>query len=139
MPMCQRICLFLLVSALSAPLRATGAETVEQLGDAYISRDNQAGSWTIGAGGAALTVTLHSQRDFTLASLLSPSGRNWVLRPQADSVVTVNGSTIPLGSRTQGFQFDSATTSNDGKVLRLDAVFVFRPASLWVTRHLDVP
>jgi alpha-galactosidase len=134
----RRICLSLLVSTLFVPLPASGAETIERLGDAYISRDNEAGSWTIGAGGAALTVTLNSQRDFTLAALVSPSGRNWVLRPQADSVVTVNGSAIPLGSRTQGFQFDNATTSNDGKVLRLDAVFVYRPANLWVTRHFVV-
>jgi hypothetical protein len=111
MSMCQRTCSFLLVFALFVPLPATGAETVERLGDAYISRDNEAGSWTIGAGGAVLTVTLHGQRDFTLASLVSPSGRNWMVRPQADTVATINGSTVPLGSRTQGFQFDKATTS----------------------------
>jgi alpha-galactosidase len=119
-------------------MSADAAETFESLGDAFITHDSLSATWTMGAGGAALTLSLDPARDFQIVRLLSPSGRNWIASTQADSALTVNGSTLAFGSRSDGFEYERVTTSNDGHLLRLDASFVLRTASLRVTRHIAV-
>jgi alpha-galactosidase len=129
---------FVLIALVFASGTVCAADTVEQLGDASIVHDVQAGRYTLGAAGATLTLALSAQQDFMIATLLSPSGRNWSVTPQAGSVVTVNGSALPFGSRPHGFQFEKVSTSNDGHLLRLDAVFLLRSSNLRVTRHFVV-
>ncbi len=127
----------LAVSVLFTPISTQG-ETLQQLGDAFIQRDAQGARWTVGAGGAALTLASSADLDFSLVALLSPSGRNWIVSPQSNAVVTVNGSKLPLGSRAHGFQFEKASTANDGHVLQLDTIFTLRSPNLRITRHIAV-
>ena len=115
---------------------ATSIETIDMLGDATVTHDSQAGTWTIGAGGAALTMTLDAARDFQITSLIGSSGRNWIVTPDAGTFVTANGAPLPFGNRAAGFEYESATTSNDGHLVRLDARFFLRSANLHVTRHV---
>src|SRR2546423_15477717 len=95
------VSLLVCLGFVSAPV--WGADTVERLGDAYIIHDRQAGTWTIGGGGSALSLNLDSSRDFLVTNLLSPSGRSWTVGAQADTIVTANGSSTSFGSRSQGF------------------------------------
>src|SRR5437868_1867522 len=76
------------------------AATVATAGDASISREPTAGTWTLSSGGASLTLTLDAARDFTVSRLESPSGINWVSSPIADSIVKVGDRTLSLGNRS---------------------------------------
>jgi hypothetical protein len=123
--------------ASSSPALATGV-TVQRQGDASIVQDAGAGAWTVGSGGAALTLALDPSRDFAAVSLTSASGQSWLQRQQSDTRVTVNGVAVVFGSRAHDFQYDTVTTSNDGPLLRLDASFVMRSAGLRLTQHITV-
>ena len=57
---------------------ATAAAIVAQQGDATVTHDASAGTWTLSAGGAALTLALDPSRDFGIVSLLSGSGASWI-------------------------------------------------------------
>jgi alpha-galactosidase len=128
--------LWLCMSMAAVP--ALGADTVDQLGDASISRDSVAGTWTLGAGGASLTLRIDRARDFQIVRLLSASGRNWIARQQPDTTIVVNGAPLVFGSGASGFQYEDVTTANDGHVLRLDATFRLRSANLLATRHVAI-
>ena len=127
-----------LVSVLSTSSPAYAATIAETLGDASIAHDAQAGTWTISAAGAALTIAADSSRDFQMLALVSPSGRRWLASAAAGTFVTVNGSALVFGSRAAGFQYESATTTNDGHLLRFDASFLLRSAGLRLVRHIAV-
>jgi alpha-galactosidase len=126
----------LLYLLIAAP--ALAADTVDRLGDAYVAHDSAAGTWTLGAGGTALTLRIDPARDFQVVRLLSASGRNWIAREQPDTAIVVNGAPLVFGSRTSGFQYTDVSTANDGHVLRLDATFTLRSANLVVTRHVAI-
>src|SRR5947208_9218500 len=123
---------------LSAPALARAATIAETLGDASIAHDSPSGTWTIAAGGAALTIEAESTRDFHIVSFVSPSGRSWITNGGPGTAVTVNGSTLTFGSRAAGFRYEAVSTSNDGHVLRLDLVFALPSAGLRVARHVAV-
>ena len=127
-----------LLSMLIVAAPARGADAVDALGDAYIAHDSATGTWTLGAGGATLALLIDSTHDYQLVRLLSASGRNWIQRAQPDTAIVVNGVTLPFGSRTDGFEYQDVSTSNDGQVLRLDATFLLRSANLLVTRHVAI-
>jgi len=126
------------IAFITAPQPASAARTVDTLGDASITQDSQAGTWTIGAGGSALTIALDRSHDFQFRNLVSPSQQAWLTTPTAGTTLTVNGAAAVFGSQTAGFQFESATTANDGHLLRLDATFLLRSQSLRVVRHVAV-
>ena len=136
--MMRHIRLIVLTSLLFTPLSARAATVVQELGDASVARDSRAGTWTIGAGGATLTVALDPSRDFQVVGLVSPSGRNWLVNGTAGTALTLEGSLLAFGSTAGGFQYENVTTSNDGHVLRLDAAFLVRSADLRVVRHFAV-
>ena len=117
---------------------AAAATNVETLGDAYIVHDTQSVTWTIGAGDAALTLGLDPGKDFQVTKLTSPSGMTWLLGAQPGSSIIVNGSSLVFGSRAAGFQYVNVLTSNNGHTLQLDATFLIRESSLYVTRHFVV-
>src|SRR3979411_365681 len=91
----------------SCDTRAT-AEIIVQQGDASIAHDPSAGTWTLSAGGAALTLALDPSRDFAIVQLLSASGVPWSLGATADSTVRVAGRTLAFGNRPAGFAFETA-------------------------------
>jgi alpha-galactosidase len=117
---------------------AQGADSVQALGDAYISYDSAAGTWTLGAGSATLALRIDAASDYQVVRLLSASGQNWTSQAQPDTAIVVNGTTFPFGSRASGFRYEAVSTSNDGHLLRLDAVFTLVPVNLLVTRHVAV-
>jgi alpha-galactosidase len=117
---------------------ALGADTVDRLGDAYVTHDSAAGTWTLGASGTSLTLRIDPASDFQVVRLLSASGRNWIAREQPDTAIVVNGAPLVFGSRTSGFQYIDVSTANDGHVLRLDATFILRSANLVATRHVAI-
>ena len=91
--------------SLIGPRFTLAATTVQSLGDATIAHDPQAGTWTVGAGGAVLTVSLDPSSDWQVKSLVSPTGRNWISGAVPDAWVTVNGTTYAFGSRSTGFVY----------------------------------
>jgi hypothetical protein len=118
--------------------RSVAAAKITSAGDAFITRDSAAGTWTIGAAGAELTLTLDTTRDFATTDFRSPSGAAWSLTAAPDSFVRIGGQTLPFGSRASGFSLQNVTTDTDGDRLQLNAIFTLASAGLHVTRHYAV-
>ena len=136
--MLRRVATLLACALLTGPRFAASATIVQSLGDASIAHDPQTGSWTISAGGAALTAALDPSRDWQIVSLVSPAGRNWISGAIPDAPIAANGTAYAFGNRAAGFTYTLATTVNDGRRLELDAEFTLQKASLLVTRHIAV-
>jgi hypothetical protein len=136
--MLRRVAIVLACGLLIGPRCTLAATTVQSLGDAAIAHDPQTGTWTVGAGGAVLTVSLDPSSDWQVKSLVSPTGRNWISGAVPDAWVTVNGTTYAFGSRSTGFVYTRASTSNDGRHLELDAAFTLQKTNLLVIRHVAV-
>src|SRR6266568_8799599 len=128
----------LLVLALALVPHPTTAATVASAGDASITQDAQAGTWSIAAGGATLTLGLDSSRDFEVLRLVTTSNKPWTIGSLTDTSVAIEGKTLAFGSRAAGFAFKNAVTFTHGRTLRLDAVFDLSSANLRVTRHYVV-
>src|SRR5579862_3387499 len=64
-------------------------------GDAFVSADAKAQSWTIGNSGIHVTFGFTPSQDFVLEQIQDPQSGQ-VLNPggAADSVVTINGTTV---------------------------------------------
>src|SRR5262249_34933195 len=92
-------------------------------------------TWSIAAGGATLTLALDRTRDFQIVSLVGPSTKSWGTEPKSDALVTIDGSTIPFGSRAAGFVYQNVTTSVSNQTLTLDPIFDLPRAALRITRH----
>ena len=127
----------LLFSLLIAPCVASAAVVV-QSGDAEIAHDQAAGTWTLAAGGATLTLALDASRDFTVARLSSTSGAVWAIGSAPDTTLHVAGQAIPFGSRSAGFAYRGVEVSAFGSKLQLNATFDLAAAGLQVTRHYAV-
>ena len=117
---------------------ARAATVVARVGDASLSRDTAAGTWTIASGGTTLTLVLDSTQDFGVASLVTANNRAWTTGGIPDTSVVVDGRSLPFGSRVAGFSYNAAIPSATGLSLRLDAVFDLLSAGLQVTRHYTV-
>jgi hypothetical protein len=133
----RNMLLSVLIALLFTPPSARASTVVQTLGDASVVRDSGAGTWTIGAGGATLTLALDASRDFQVLTFVSPSGLSWLVDGTAGTGLTLNGSFMAFGNAAAGFLYEDVTTSNDGHVHRLDAVR-FRSADLRVVRHFAV-
>ncbi len=128
---------FLLV-ALWLHAGAVGAATtpVVQVGDASVSHDEAARTWSISAGGATLTLGLDPSHDFEVLALTTAGGQSWTSgTASADSTVTAGGTALAFGSRKAGFTFQSAAASSDAQSVSLIATFVLKAHSLRVSRH----
>jgi len=128
------VCAFVIAHGIS---EAATTVVVEQ-GDATIAHDSAAGTWTLAAGGAVLTLALDASRDFAIVSLLSASGTSWTTAAAADSLVSVGGRTLPFGSRAAGFAYDGVTVATRGATLQLNAAFTLASDRLTVTRHYAI-
>jgi alpha-galactosidase len=117
---------------------AVAATVVAQNGDASIARDTAAGTVTLYAGGAALTLAVDPSRDFAVISLVSASGRMWSLASASDSLVRTGGRTLALGNRASGFEYRSATVDTRNGTLQLHVSYALPSANLVVTRHYAV-
>jgi alpha-galactosidase len=130
--------LFLLFCLLVSFNRSVSAARIASTGDAAISRDSAAGTWTLEAAGAVLTLTLDAARDFAITDFRSPSGAAWSVNAAPDTFVRVGGQTLPFGNRASGFALQNVTTATDGDRLQLNATFTLASAGLRLTRHYAV-
>src|SRR5438093_7499932 len=128
----------LLLFTLVGGTPAAAATVVAQAGDASIVRDAAAGTYTLHAGGAALTLAVDGSHDFALVSLIGASGRTWSIGTAADSFVRVAGRTFAFGHRGSGFEYQGATVDTRGQALQLHVSFALPAASLLVTRHYAI-
>jgi alpha-galactosidase len=117
-----------------APALATPV-VVKQLGDASISHDSVAMTWSLAAGGTTLTLALDPSRDFAIQRLATSSNKLWTVGTVPDTAITLNGTRLDFGSRTAGFVYQNVVTFASGQSVRLDAVFNLPSAHLEVTRH----
>src|SRR5437588_1212217 len=133
----RRALVFLLPLVLAAQTLATAAP-VATAGDASITHDPRAGTWSIGAGGATLTLALDPGRDFAVLNLVSSANRRWTVGTAPDTFLVLDGRTMPFGSTTAGFTCEDISVSSDASTLRLDATFALSRSSLRITRHYRV-
>src|SRR3954468_13888995 len=85
------ICVLSLLATLLATTTIEAATVLAQQGDASVSQDPAAGTWTLRAGGASLKLALDPSHDFAIVSLLSASGTEWIAGAAADSTVRIGG------------------------------------------------
>jgi alpha-galactosidase len=94
---------------------------------AFVSASQDEQTWSIGNSGIRVTLRLAESGDFVLDSVVNPvTGRRLTSAAGADSVVTVNGSATPLGSRSNGWTLEQVASAevDNGAQLR----FTFRLA-----------
>ena len=116
--------------------RAFAANSVVvQDGDASIAHDQSAGTWTLSAGGAALTIALDGSHDFAITNFTSPSGARLLAASQADSLLRIGTTTVRVGARAAGFALRAADASAVNGKLQLDATFDATDIGLTLTRH----
>lgn len=128
-------CLLFGALLLAVPVHA---RTVESIGDASISHEESSGMWIVGAGGAQLILALDSTRDYKLVTLEGPTGRRWMPAAATDTWTVIDGVPVPFGSRSAGFEYESAVVQNTGSSLLLAVSYRYRPANLRVVRHIAV-
>src|SRR5262244_1726779 len=126
---------FTLLFAVTLHRTPAAAATLAASGDASISQDTAGGTWTLRAGGAAVTLIVDRAHDFELLSLVSPSGQKWAGGSVPDSSVHVGSRTLPFGNRADGFAYETAAVTTSGHTLQLDATYALAAANLTVTRH----
>src|ERR1700704_3241892 len=102
--------MFILLFALVCTEPASAATTVVTAGEATISHDTPAGSWSLTAGGTTLTLALDPSRDFQVLQLLTSSPRPWIVGSLAEATVMVNGASLVFGSRAAGFLYRNVTS-----------------------------
>ena len=128
-----------LVAALLVNATAEAATVVTQEdGDASITHDVAAGTWTLAAHGAVLTLALDPSRDFAIVSVVSASGIAWTTSVASDSFVRVGTRTLAFGSRAAGFAYQDASAVTRGNALQLNAAFRLSSSNLTVTRHYAI-
>src|SRR5258708_7942804 len=133
----MRSSLLLMVFAAVCTTPVAAASVVLTAGDASISQDRRAGTWTLSAGGTSLVLALDPSRDFHVLRLATSSDQPLTVDTVSDTTVTVNGTPIVFGSRAAGFVYQDVTTRTivDATALQLDAVFDLPAVGLRITRH----
>src|SRR5260221_14128049 len=102
------VCAILFFVSLAGSRTLEAATIVAQQGDAAIAHDAGAGTWSLAAGGATLTLALDPSRDFAIVSLTSASGDSWVPSSTADSFIRIGSRSLAFGSRAAGFNYRDA-------------------------------
>ena len=69
--------LLALLAAVSLGRAPVTAAVVASSGDASITHDESAGTWTLTAGGTTLKLAIDASRDFSIVSLTTSSGVAW--------------------------------------------------------------
>ena len=114
------------------------AATVASSGDASITHDESAGTWTLTAGGTSLKLTIDAGRDFSIVSLTTGSGVAWTTSAAPDTLVRTDDRSLAFGNRPAGFVFQSVTSETHGSRLQLNATFELASAGLRMTRHYAI-
>ncbi len=92
-------------------------------------------TWSVGNERVRLTVAIDKTAGLKVTELRNvETGRDWSKVAQADTVITLNGAPVGLGT-TDGFQFKSADASEDGSGSELRLVFEHTASKIRATRH----
>src|SRR5258706_7078812 len=130
--------IFTFLALLTAGAISANAATVARAGDASITHDLQAQTWSISAGGTTLTLSLGPSRDFKVIRLATRSNIPWAVESKPDTLVTIDGTTLEFGRRENGFIYENVLTSRNDQTLTLDAIFDSPKNGLRSTRHYRV-
>src|SRR5262245_35091656 len=131
-----RLLLAILAAVLFEPAPLTAAVVVSS-GDASISHEETAGTWTLSAGGTSLKLTLDAGRDFAISSLTTASGIA-MAAAAPDTLIHLDSRSIAFGNRAAGFRLLNVTTDSSGDRLQLNATFELPTAHLRMTRHYAI-
>ena len=120
---------------LLSPLRLSAEPVVvAQTGDAYVSRDEAANTWTVGSSPIAFTVGFE-QGTLRAIELRSPRlTAPFAIAAAPAAVISINGRELTLGATE--LETFRATALRDG--VRLDLVFALRSQPVRVTRSYAV-
>ncbi len=123
-----------LVLLLTSDIRA-GEERLAQLDDAYVSADADAGSWTIGNRSIKLTIEVDRSGALWLDGLYLGDGEQVTQGRDPDALVTLDGITTGLGSRSGSLLVETVTTATGPHGVEL--LVHLRPAQgpLAIVRH----
>jgi alpha-galactosidase len=131
-----RVLLALLAAVLFEPASLMAAVVVSS-GDATISHEETAGTWTLSAGGTTLKLALDSGRDYSIVSLTTGSGVP-LAAAATDTLIHLDSRSLPFGNRAAGFRLLNVTTETSGDRLQLNATFELPTAHLRLTRHYAI-
>jgi alpha-galactosidase len=129
--------LLALLAAVSLGRAPVTAAVVASSGDASITHDESAGTWTLTAGGTTLKLAIDASRDFSIVSLTTSSGVAWA-GSAPDNLIHLGDQSLPFGNRAAGFKFHDATVDTSGDRLQLNATFELASAGLRLTRHYAI-
>ena len=116
--------------------RAGTAETViARRGDASVTHDADAGTWSIAAGGTTLTLVADRSTDFGVVRLATSSHAPWTIGRGPDSTISIAGHALPFGQLSAGFSYVDARGALSGQGVRLDVTYELATAGLRATRH----
>ena len=120
----------------AVPVRASD-QTVADIGDASIIRDDSAGTWTI--GNASIAAMFQPQPELRLVHLINRVTRfDWQSLPASDTFTNISGETRPLGARDGGYELLRVEATAEEGAAHLAFVFFNRDLSLRVSRHYMV-
>src|SRR6185295_18376044 len=85
-----------------------------------------------------LTLGLGPSRDLQVIRLTTASSIPWAVESKPDTLLTIDGTTVALGSREHGFVYQKVLTSTSDQTLTLDAIFDWPKNGLRSTRHYRV-
>ena len=131
-----RLLLAFLAAVFFEPAAAKAAVVVSS-GDASISHDETAGTWTLAAGGTSLKLTLDAGRDYSIAGLTTASGVP-LATAAPDTLINLDSRSLAFGNRAAGFRLLNVTTDSAGDRLQLNASFELPTAHLQMTRHYAI-
>jgi alpha-galactosidase len=128
------------VLALLVARAGAGETVIARRGDASVSHDADAGTWSIAAGGTTLTLLADRSTDFGVVRLATSSHAPWTISPGPDSTISIGGHALPFGQLSAGFSYVDARGALSERGVRLDVVYELTASGLRATRHyLAVP
>ena len=112
--------------------------TVVNSGNATISADSTASTWTLSTNTLNLVLNVGRDIDFAIAQFTNASKAPWVLGTTADTVVMINGKRLVFGRRLSGFSLHDVSASTHGTQLQLDAAYDLVGDGVRMTRHYAI-
>jgi alpha-galactosidase len=104
-------------------------------GDAFVSQDEQAQTWTIGNTLIEVTFGLTPVKDLVLQQMKNQqTGRALQMPADVDSLLTVNGQTLSVGATASGFTFQTSSDTHTDVGVQLDFTFDLPTSQLRVVR-----
>ena len=115
------------------------ADRVASAGDAYITRDEGARTWTIGNALVTATIQIENDRELRLLQFANAtSGHRWEAGAGPDAVVSVDGRESAIGAPEAGYHLVNVIPRSDDTAVQLTVLYELREAHLQVGRHYVV-